>query len=91
LPWAKSIRDIQNNIKYISDTNKGESLYFLPDEINNRINENSFWISNFRESLKKELKNWSEFYPIKADSDARPLSSFDEHTKLLLRNMGYMQ
>jgi arylsulfatase A-like enzyme len=91
LPWAKSIRDIQNNIKYISDTKKGESLYFLPDEINNRINENSFWISNFRESLKKELKNWSQIFPIKADSDARPLSSFDERTKLLLRKMGYMQ
>ena len=89
VPWLFSVRDTERNIKYYLSKKGTEKLFFLPDEYNNRINDNSQEASLIKEKLRLNLKNWLRHYPVRADLNAhkKPL---DEKAKNLLKSLGYL-
>ena len=89
-PGQWSIRDINKNVKYILYQNGKEELYFLPDEYNNLIKDDSLKNSSIREDLKENLELWLEHYPIRSDINAKKVP-LDEQVKDNLRSLGYLQ
>jgi len=85
-----TIRDVDRNIKYISDGEGKEELYFLPDECNNLIEDNSKEVFSVRKELRDNLKIWLMDYPLR--SDINPIEiSLTEEAKQNLRSLGYLQ
>lgn len=73
-PWAWSIRDVKENIKYILYKNGRGRLYLFPDENTNYIKDNSARITKIREELRINLKKWIEAgYPIAADINSKKI------------------
>lgn len=89
-PWARSIRDVKKNVKYILNRRGEEELYFLPDEYNNRINDNSLDASCIRGELRLNLKKWLKDYPIRSDINSQKMF-LGKDERQLLRNLGYLQ
>jgi len=89
-PEAWSIREVNKNIKYILHQNGKEELYFLPDEHNNLIEDDSLEISSIRDKMRDNLRNWLKNYPIRSDINPEK-ESLDELTKENLRSLGYLQ
>ncbi len=89
-PSARSIRDVKKNIKYILNTNGKEELYFLPDEYNNRIKDESSKVIYIKEELRRNLKTWLKHYPIRSDINSKKIF-LDEQGKDSLRSLGYLQ
>lgn len=88
--WARIIRDIKMNIKYISHDNGKEELYFLPDEYTNYVNDEALEVVCIKNKLRANLKQWLKHYPIRADINAKKMV-LDNDTKELLRSLGYLQ
>lgn len=90
-PWALSIRDVREDVKYIKVIKGMAELYFLPDEYANHINDGSLRVIRIREKLRKELKKWKNAsYPITADINSKK-ASLDDQTKELLKSVGYLK
>lgn len=90
LPWAWSIRDVHENIKYILTQDGREKLYALPDEHNNLINDNSPKVASIRAELRNNLEAWLKAYPVRSDIRAKKIS-LDKNTQVDLRGLGYLQ
>jgi len=90
-PWAWSIRDVKNNIKYILCQNGREELYFLPDENANHINDDSLEVNYIKKKIEKDLKNWlKRGYPIRCDKNSKRIF-LDKQAKEMLKCLGYLQ
>lgn len=89
-PRARSIRDIDKNIKYILNDDGREELYLLPNEYANHINDGSLAITLVRKELEDSLRKWLKDYPIRADINPKK-AYLDRATKNNLRNLGYLQ
>lgn len=89
-PLSSSIRDVNKNVKYILNMLEREELYFLPDEYDNHIDDDSSQTLNIREKLKGNLKNWLKAYPIRADVNSKK-TILDEQAKKVMKNLGYLQ
>jgi arylsulfatase A-like enzyme len=87
---ARSIRDINKNIKYILNEDGQEELYILLDETENLIKDASPEIISVKDDLRKNLKLWRKAYPIFSDINTKKVS-LDEDTKAHLRSLGYLQ
>lgn len=89
-PWAWSIRDVDKNIKYIYFKYNREEMYFLPDEYNDILENDSSEIRSIKKELKEKLFLWMQNYPIRSDTNAVE-SNLDENVKNKLRSLGYLQ
>jgi len=88
---ACSIRDVKENVKYILAKGGSEELYFLPDEKNNLIKDNSPRVTRVKEELRINLKKWlNSGYPV--ISDINPGESvLNRKTEERLKSLGYLQ
>jgi arylsulfatase len=89
-PWAWSIRDVKNNVKYILQNEEIEELYFLPDESTNHIDDRLQESIRIKEEVTRALKNWRKDYPAKADLNTTK-APLDQQTRDQLKNLGYLQ
>jgi hypothetical protein len=89
-PDVYSIRDIDRNIKYILEDAVKEELYFLPDENNNFIGEDSSDVNSIKNELRTNLLTWLEEHPLR--SDIHPGNTLpDKEAQENLKSLGYIQ
>jgi len=89
-PSAKSIRDINKNIKYILNEDGKEEMYLLPDEYTNHIDDKSPEAIHAKKELRRSMKRWLKDYPVYADINAKEII-FNERDKEKLRALGYLR
>lgn len=89
-PDVYCIRDCDKKSKYILDDKGKEELYFLPDEDNNFIEDNSFESTLIRKKLRVNLKIWLADYPLRSDINPRNIPPSKE-VQENLRSLGYLQ
>lgn len=88
---ACSIRDVKENVKYILTKGGREELYFLPDEKNNLIKDNSLQVARVKEELRINLKKWlNSGYPVFSDINPRE-TVLNRKTEERLKSLGYLQ
>jgi len=90
-PNVYSIRDVKEDVKYISASSGREELYFFPNEETNRIKDNSPRVAKIRKGLKANLIKWiKEGYPIQSDIKPRE-TVLNRKTEEGLKSLGYLQ
>ena len=89
-PWSWSIRDVKSNIKYFINAGLKESLYFLPDEHTNRIDDKAPDSVRAKKELKTALRLWRENNPVRADINA-VVVELSGQDKAILKSLGYMK
>lgn len=70
-PWAWSIRDSRQDVKYILNKDRQDELYLLPDEYNNLINDTSLELISIKKKLHNALVSWLKRHPIPSDVNSK--------------------
>ncbi|MFH1507081.1 MAG: sulfatase [Candidatus Omnitrophota bacterium] len=86
---SMGIRDVNKNVKYILNGGGEEELYFLPDEDNNLIENDSKAVISIKKELVDNLKIWLKDYPVSCDINPAE-ASLNEETEENLRSLGYL-
>lgn len=88
-PWARSIRDVKKNLKYILSLNGKERLFILPNENDNLIGSDVLK-SSAKERLRRDLRAWLKDYPIFSDINSSK-KYLNKDTRENLKSLGYLQ